>query len=98
MNLFRTAVCLNGIFHHEHETDAMFHLHISPAAYERCYMCGTQEHIEKSLLQKDVKYRLCGLVISVLGYRSGGQVSIPDTTRKKSSGSGTGSTQPRHYN
>jgi hypothetical protein len=38
---------------------------------------------------------LCGLVVSVLGYRSGGPGSIPE---KKSSGSGTGSTQPREYN
>jgi hypothetical protein len=45
-------------------------------------------------------YRLCGLVVRVLGYRSGGPGSIPGTTRekKKSSGSGTGSTQPREYN
>jgi hypothetical protein len=42
--------------------------------------------------------RLCGLVVRVLGYRSGGSGSIPGTTRKKSSGSGTGSTQPREYN
>jgi hypothetical protein len=42
--------------------------------------------------------RLCGLVVIVLGYRSGGQGSIPGTTRKKSSGSGTGSTQRREYN
>jgi hypothetical protein len=44
--------------------------------------------------------RLCGLVVRVLGYRSGGLSSIPGTTRKKkySSGSGTGSTQPREYN
>jgi hypothetical protein len=41
---------------------------------------------------------LCGLVVRVLGYRSGGPGSIPGTTRKKSSGSGTGSTQPREYN
>jgi hypothetical protein len=34
----------------------------------------------------------------VLCYRSGGLGSIPGTTRKKSSGSGTGSTQPREYN
>jgi hypothetical protein len=27
--------------------------------------------------------RLCGLVIRVLGYRSGGSGSIPGTTRKK---------------
>jgi hypothetical protein len=42
--------------------------------------------------------RLCGLVVRILGYRSGGPGSIPSTTRKKSSGSGTGSTQPREYN
>jgi hypothetical protein len=42
--------------------------------------------------------RLCGLVVRVLGYRSGGPGSIPGTTRKKSSGSGRGSTQPREYN
>jgi hypothetical protein len=28
-------------------------------------------------------YRLCGLVVRVLGYRSGGMGSIPGTTRKK---------------
>jgi hypothetical protein len=38
---------------------------------------------------------LCGLVVRVLGYRSGGPGSIPGTTRKKHSGSGTESTQPR---
>jgi hypothetical protein len=27
--------------------------------------------------------RLCGLVVTVLGYRSGGPGSIPGTTRKK---------------
>jgi hypothetical protein len=42
--------------------------------------------------------RQCGLVVRVLGYRSVGPGSIPDTTRKKSDGSGTGSTQPREYN
>jgi hypothetical protein len=42
--------------------------------------------------------RLCGLVVRVLGYRSGGPGSIPGTTRKKSNGSGTGSTEPREYN
>jgi hypothetical protein len=42
--------------------------------------------------------RLCGLVVRVLGYRSGGPGSISGSTRKKSSGSGTGSTQPREYN
>jgi hypothetical protein len=50
--------------------------------------------------------RLCSLVVRVLGYRFGGPGSIPGTTRfsgkkkerKTSSGSGTGSTQPREYN
>jgi hypothetical protein len=51
--------------------------------------------------------RLCGLVVSVLDYRSGGPGSIPGTTRfsrkkkkkrKTSSGSGTGFSQPREYN
>jgi hypothetical protein len=49
--------------------------------------------------------RLCGLVVRVLGYRSGGPGSIPGSTRfseknktkENSSGSGTGSTQPREY-
>jgi hypothetical protein len=41
---------------------------------------------------------LGGLVVRVLGYRSGGPGSIPGTTRKKSNGPGTGSTQPRDYN
>jgi hypothetical protein len=40
---------------------------------------------------------VCGLVVRVLGYGSGGPGSIPDTTRKNS-GSGTGPTQPREYN
>jgi hypothetical protein len=45
------------------------------------------------------KNRLCGLVVRVLDYRYGGPGSIPGTTRKEiSSGSGTGSTQPREYN
>jgi hypothetical protein len=42
--------------------------------------------------------RLCGLVVRVLGYRSGGPGSIPGTTRKKSSASGMGSIQTREYN
>jgi hypothetical protein len=41
---------------------------------------------------------LCGLVVRVLGYRSGGPGSIPGTTRKKSSGFRMGSTHPREYN
>jgi hypothetical protein len=35
-------------------------------------------------------------VVRVVGYRSGGPGSIPGTTKKKKSG--TGSTQPREYN
>jgi hypothetical protein len=32
---------------------------------------------------KKIFDRLCGLVVRVLGYRSGGPGSIPSTTRKK---------------
>jgi hypothetical protein len=49
--------------------------------------------------------RLCGLVVSILVYRSGGPGSIPGTTKNnsgwgalRSSGSETGSTHPREYN
>jgi hypothetical protein len=45
-----------------------------------------------------LQFRLYGLVVRVLGYRSGGPGSIPGTTRIKSSLSGTGSTQLREYN
>jgi hypothetical protein len=31
----------------------------------------------------DIEDRLCGLVVRVLGYRSGGPGSVPGTTRKK---------------
>jgi hypothetical protein len=41
--------------------------------------------------------RLCGLVVRVLDYRCRGPGSIPGYY-KKSSGSGTGSTQPREHN
>jgi hypothetical protein len=50
------------------------------------------------ILYSLIRDRLCGLVVRVLGYRFGGQGSIPGTTKKKSSGSATGSTQPREYN
>jgi hypothetical protein len=38
---------------------------------QRCILCPWQYLL------------LCGLVVRVLGYRSGGQGSIPGTTRKK---------------
>jgi hypothetical protein len=43
--------------------------------------------------------RLCGLVVRVPGYRSGGPgLDSRALQGKKSCGSGTGSTQPREYN
>jgi hypothetical protein len=43
---------------------------------------------------------LCGLVVSVSGYRFRGPGSIPGATKfsRRSSGSGTGSTQPHDDN
>jgi hypothetical protein len=60
-------------------------------------------HVSSPLLEvmctiQDIKDRLCGLVVIVRGYRSGGPGSILGTTRKKCNGSGTGCTQPREYN
>jgi hypothetical protein len=45
-------------------------------------------------------YRLCGLVVKVPDYRFRGPGSIPGATRffLRSSGLGTGSTQPRDDN
>jgi hypothetical protein len=42
--------------------------------------------------------RLCGPVVRVLDYRSRGPEFDPRALQNKSSGSGTGSTQPREYN
>jgi hypothetical protein len=42
--------------------------------------------------------RIAEMISHLTKYRSGGPGSIPGTTRKKISGSGTGSTQPREYN
>jgi hypothetical protein len=43
--------------------------------------------------------RLCGLVVTVPGYRSGGPgFDSLALQEQKSSGSRTGSTQPREYN
>jgi hypothetical protein len=40
-------------------------------------------HILYFICKSDVGDRLCGLVVRVLGYISGGRGSIPGTTRKK---------------
>jgi hypothetical protein len=46
-----------------------------------------------------ITYRLCGLVVRVPGYRSGGPgFDSRALQEKKSSRSGTGSTQLREYN
>jgi hypothetical protein len=55
------------------------------------------DQLSHLIKRETVRDRLCGLVVRVVGYRSGGPSSIPGTT-KKSSLSGTGSTQPREYN
>jgi hypothetical protein len=64
---------------------------------QRCILFAVRYELNLYMLcsRKDHLY---GLVVSVLGYRSEGPGSILATTRKKCSGSGTGSTQPREYN
>jgi hypothetical protein len=73
---------------------------------KRCPMCSCVQCVHEihfiigKLLfhcSKNKYDGLCGLVVRVLGYRSGGPGSIPGTTRKKNSGSGTESSQPREY-
>jgi hypothetical protein len=47
-------------------------------------LCDAVAHSEHYFLLAISKSdRLCGLVVRVLGYRSGGSGSIPGTTRKK---------------
>jgi hypothetical protein len=58
-------------------------------------LCLSSRILNNCRKQRD---RLCGLVARVLVYRFGGPGSIPGTTRKKSSGSVMGFTQPREYN
>jgi hypothetical protein len=59
-------------------------------------MCFYFLHLRKET--NPIYKTLCSLVFIIHGYRFGGPGSIPGTTRKKSSVSGTGSTQPREYN
>jgi hypothetical protein len=51
-----------------------------------------------AILVSLVNDRLCGLVARVLDYRCRGPGFDSRALQKKSSGSGTGSTQPREYN
>jgi hypothetical protein len=56
-----------------------------------CYAEGQEEKWHNCLLSQPYQIsvtfyhldRLCGLVVRVLGYRSGGPGPIPGTTRKK---------------
>jgi hypothetical protein len=50
---------------------------LGAASKQRLVYCPLFKHV---LLDSD---RLCGLVVRVLGYRSGGLGSIPGTTRKE---------------
>jgi hypothetical protein len=46
----------------------------------KCYKCL---YLPNKNIVCIITDRLCGLVVRVLGYRSGGPGSIPGTTRKK---------------
>jgi hypothetical protein len=49
-----------------------------------CEVFGTVTALQTNNVCIPLKVdRLCGLVVRVLGYRSGGLGSIPDTTKKK---------------
>jgi hypothetical protein len=102
--LFYCALCLHNqmnIFNSENNLlKAIYKLSIT----SKHFYNNIRRWNENVMLRSD---RLYSLVIRVLGYRSGGPGSIPGTTRfsdekrkkkENSSGSGTGSTQPREYN
>jgi hypothetical protein len=55
--------------------DGLFHASRRPTVYEST--------TSKVKLRNQKRDRLCGLVIRVLGYRSGGPGSIPGTTRRR---------------
>jgi hypothetical protein len=65
---------------------------LSYSVRPRCYInC-------KLISGKCIGDRLCGLVVRVLDYRCRGPGFDSKALQKKSSGSGTGCTQPREYN
>jgi hypothetical protein len=70
------------------------------ATERRCFVFPVRYELNLCHIEK--VDRLCGLVVIVPGYRSRGPGSIPGATELpdflRSSGSGTGSTQPRGYN
>jgi hypothetical protein len=71
---------------------------------ESCYQLARAFHVQVTCCWVNFKVlvsldRLCGLVVSVPDYRSRGLGVIPALPDfLSSSGSGTGSTQPREYN
>jgi hypothetical protein len=76
---------------------------VDTAVGSQCRMSLCDEESYRNLQNFAVLYRaldrLCGLVVRVLGYRSGGSGFDSLHYQKKNiSGSGTGSTQPRDYN
>jgi hypothetical protein len=77
------------------ENRPAFRRNTSPLTFRVESYKSSKRRAVGSLLNIGVVY---GLVVRVLAYRSGGPGSIPGTTRKKSSESGTGSTQLREYN
>jgi hypothetical protein len=70
------------------ENIAVKEVRIKPSLYISEELCHFNSTRKRNKSKKKVKYkgrkdRLCGLVVRVLGYRSGGLGSIPGTNRKK---------------
>jgi hypothetical protein len=57
----------------------------SNRACENVPVCSVTDPLTFCLFHGTVGDRLCGLVVRVIGYRSGGLGSIPGTTREKKS-------------
>jgi hypothetical protein len=59
---------------------------VHPVAWRTCKFTLNPQNLIRSRFNKSLLEnldRLCGIVVRVLGYRSGGPGSIPATTRKK---------------
>jgi hypothetical protein len=75
MDKFRNPAILSVIHHHQN----ILNFIILVAKIPHILTCNSYV----SILKVFWSYRLCGLVVRVLGYRSGAPGSIPGTTRKK---------------
>jgi hypothetical protein len=101
-HIYENYALVEGRFIHQLITSQHFRTVTPPPALQSnnlFYLCYWGMSTVCRLFPSDACVIISSIIFArVLGYGSVGSGSIPGTTRKKSSGSGTGSTQPREYN